>query len=310
MSIEEGIEPVEKLVEIRANQTASSPLVAIARSLWQVLTINKKIAIGSSIVLFFVLVAIIGPFMLPYNPMALSHTIKAPPSAAHWLGTANSGQDVFSQVVYGTRSSIFWGLLTGLLVMVISVIIGLVGGYFGGILDEILTLLTNIFLLIPSLALAIIAVAYFPRTPLTIAVVIISTNWCFNARILRAQTLSMRSREFVTAARACGESTWRIIFSEILPNEIGIVGAAFVSTVIFAILAWAALEFLGLGDPNSVSWGSMLYWASQSGAIFGGEWWWFLPPGLCIALVGVGLTLINIGIDEIIDPRLRTGHRA
>lgn len=308
MSINESVQTVDKIEKPPIIQPQTSPIAATARSIWNVLTINKKIAVGSGIVLFFILVAIFGPLVLPYNPMALSQTIKAPPSAAHWLGTANSGQDVFSQVIYGTRSSIFWGFLTGLLVMVISVIIGLIGGYFGGFLDELLTLLTNIFLLIPSLALAIIAVAYFPRTPLTIATVIIATNWCFNARVLRAQTLSMRSREFVTAARACGESTWRIIFAEILPNEIGIVAAAFVSTVIFAILAWAALEFLGLGDPNSVSWGSMLYWASQSGAIFGGQWWWFLPPGLCIALVGVGLTLINIGIDEVIDPRLRTGQ--
>jgi peptide/nickel transport system permease protein len=304
----EGLQSGNKLAKTYPTRTIISPISARARSIWNILTANKKIATGSGIVLFFILVAIIGPFLLPYNPMGLSQTIKAPPSAAHWLGTANLGQDVFSQLIYGTRGSIFWGLLTGASVMVVSVIIGLIGGYFGGLLDEFLTLLTNIFLLIPSLTLAIIAVAYFPRTPLTIATVIISTHWCFNARVLRAQTLSMRSREFVTAARASGESTWRIIFVEILPNEIGIVAASFVSTVIFAILAWAALEFLGLGDPNAVSWGSMLYWANQSGAIFGGQWWWFLPPGLCIALVGVGLTLINMGIDEIIDPRLRIGQ--
>lgn len=309
MSLEKSVQPAEKLAEsIFLEEKKASPLVTIGRALWKVITTNKKIMFGTYIILFFLFIAVIGPFILPYNPMALSQTIKAPPSAAHWLGTANSGQDVFSQLIYGTRSSIFWGFLTGFFVVTISVIIGLTGGYLGGLLDEFLTLLTNVFLLIPSLALAIIAVAYFPRTPLTIAAVIISTHWCFNARVLRAQTLSMRSREFVTAARAVGESFWRIIFVEILPNEVGIVAASFVSTTIFAILAWAALEFLGLGDPNSVSWGSMLYWASQSGAIFGGEWWWFLPPGLCIALVGVGLTLINIGIDEVIDPRLRTSH--
>jgi peptide/nickel transport system permease protein len=308
MSIKAGLQPGSRLAKNSTTRTPLSPIVAVARSIWDLLTTNKKIATGSGIVLFFIFVAIISPVMLPYNPMALSQTIKAPPSASHWLGTANLGQDVFSQLVYGTRSSIFWGFLTGMCVLIVSVIIGLIGGYFGGLLDEFLTLLTNVFLLIPSLMLAIIAVAYFPRTPLTIATVIISTHWCFNARVLRAQTLSMRSREFVTAARANGESTWRIIFVEILPNEVGIVAASFVSTVIFAILAWAALEFLGLGDPNAVSWGSMLYWANQSGAIFGGQWWWFLPPGLCIALVGVGLTLINIGIDEIIDPRLRIGH--
>jgi len=274
-------------------------------SIWAMLTANKKIAIGSGSVAFFLLIALIGPFFLPYDPTAFSSALKAPPSSAHWLGTATSGQDIFSQLIYGTRSSIFWSFLTGLFVVAISVVVGLIGGYFGGVIDEVLTLVTNIFLLTPSLVVAIIAVSYFPRTPLTIAIVIVSTHWCFNARVLRAQTLSMRSREFVTAARASGETTGRIIFAEILPNEIGIVAASFVSTVIFVILAWSALEFLGLGDPNSVSWGSMLYWASQSGAIFGGQWWWFVPPGLCIAALGASLTLINIGIDEVIDPRLR-----
>jgi len=124
--------------------------------------------------------------------------------------------------------------------------------------------------------------------------------------VLRAQTLSMRSREFVTAARACGETTWRIIFFEILPNEISIVAAQFVTTTIVVILSWAGLEFLGLGDGVTISWGSMLYWAQQADALFVGLWWWFVPPGFFIALFGAGLALINFGIDEIADPRLRS----
>jgi peptide/nickel transport system permease protein len=188
-------------------------------------------------------------------------------------------------------------------------LVGLVGGYFGGWIDDVLTLLTNVSLVLPALPLAIVLAAYLPRGPLTISLVIIFTNWAWQARVLRAQTLSMRSREFVTAARASGEHTWRIIFFEIFPNEIGIVVAGFVSTTIYVVLTWAALEFLGLGDGTIPSWGSILYWAQQAGALGGGLWWWFIPPGACIALLGAGLSLINFGIDEIADPRLRQDAR-
>jgi peptide/nickel transport system permease protein len=276
------------------------------RVIWKALTLNRKVAIGSGMVAFFILVAIFGPMFPLQNPNAVSHAYHAAPSAAHWLGTSTTGQDLFSQLVYGTRSTVFWGLLTGLLVTVFSILIGLTGAYLGGTVDEILSLLSNVFLMIPGLPLAIVLAAYFPRGPLTISLVILVVSWAWGARVLRAQTLSMRSREFVTAARASGETTWRIIFYEILPNEISIVAAQFVTTTIAVILAWAALEFLGLGDPSAVSWGSMLYWAEQADALFSGLWWWFVPPGLCIALFGAGLALINFGIDEISDPRLRS----
>jgi peptide/nickel transport system permease protein len=188
---------------------------------------------------------------------------------------------------------------------VLSVLVGLVGGYFSGLTDDSLTLVTNVSLVLPALPLAIVLAAYFPRGPLTISMVIIITSWAWQARVLRSQTLSLRSREFVTAARVGGENSWRIIFFEIFPNEISLVVAGFVSTTIFIILAWAALEFLGLGDGTIPSWGSMLYWAQQAGALGGGLWWWFVPPGLCIATLGAGLALINFGIDEVADPRLR-----
>jgi peptide/nickel transport system permease protein len=157
-----------------------------------------------------------------------------------------------------------------------------------------------------TLRLAIVLASYFPRGPLTIALVITFTSWAWGARVLRSQTLSMRSREFVTAARASGESRWRIIFAEIFPNEISIVAANFVSTTLYVILAEASLEFLGLGDATTVSWGSLFYWAQKDDALFLGQWWWFVPPGLCIALLGAGLALINNGIDEVADPRLRS----
>ena len=272
------------------------------------LTTNRKMAIGSVVVGFFILVGLFGPFLITTSPTATSHLFIAPPSSAHWLGTTVVGQDIFAQLIYGTRTSVFWGLGTGLMVTLLSVIVGLVGGYSSGWIDDVLTLITNVSLVLPALPLAIVLAAYFPRGPLTISLVIVFTNWAWQARVLRSQTLSMRNREFVTAARASGESTWRIIFHEIFPNEIGIVVAGFVSTTIYVILTWAALEFLGLGDNTIPSWGSMLYWAQQAGALGGGLWWWFVPPGACIALLGAGFSLINFGIDEIADPRLRVAR--
>src|SRR5215471_19241218 len=273
--------------------------------IWRAMTMNRKVAAGCAIVGFFIVVGLFGPFFMPYNPNATSSLFIAPPSAAHWLGTTVVGEDIFSQLIYGTRTSVFWGFATALVVTVLSVLVGLVGGYFSGLTDDVLTLLTNVSLVLPALPLAIVLAAYFPRGPLTITLVIIATNWAWQARVLRSQTLSMRSREFVTAARIGGEQTWRIIFYEIFPNEIGLVVAGFVSTTIYVVLIWAALEFLGLGDGTIPSWGGMLYWAQQAGALGGGLWWWFIPPGACIAILGAGLSLINFGIDEIADPRLR-----
>jgi peptide/nickel transport system permease protein len=273
--------------------------------IWRAMTSSPKVAIGSSIVGFFILVGLIGPFFMRYDPNATSHLFIASPSLEHWLGTTVVGEDIFSQLIYGTRTSVFWGLGTGVLVTLLSILVGLVSGYFGGWQDDVLTLLTNVSLVLPALPLAIVLAAYFPRGPLTISFVIVFTNWAWQARVLRSQTLSTRSREYVTAARISGESTWRIIFYEIFPNVIGLVVAGFVSTTIYVVLTWAALEFLGLGDGTIPSWGSMLYWAQQAGALGGGLWWWFIPPGFCIALLGAGLSLINFGIDEIADPRLR-----
>jgi peptide/nickel transport system permease protein len=277
----------------------------ILLSIWRAMTTSRRVAVGSAIVGFFIVVGLFGPFFMRYDPEATSNLFIAHPSAAHWLGTTVVGQDIFSQLIYGTRTSVLWGLGTGVLVTLLSLLVGLVSGYFGGWIDDVLTLLTNVSLVLPALPLAIVLAAYFPRGPLTISLVIIFTNWAWQARVLRAQTLSMRSREFVTAARSSGEHTWRIIFFEIFPNEIGIVVAGFVSTTIYVVLTWAALEFLGLGDGTIPSWGSILYWAQQAGALGGELWWWFIPPGACIALLGAGLSLINFGIDEIADPRLR-----
>jgi len=276
------------------------------KAIWHALTINRKVATGSAIVAFFFLVAIFGPMLLGSDPDVITHNFNLHTSAIHWLGTTNLGQDIFGQLIVGTQTSVLWGFVSGIIVTFLSVFIGLVGGYFGGFIDELLSLITNIFLVLPGLPLMIVLAAYVPPGPLTVSLVVALTSWAWGARVLRAQTLSLRAREFVTAARSNGESTWRIIFYELFPNQISLVAANFVSTMIQVILAQAALEFLGLGDISKASWGTLLYWASTSGALLGGQWWWFVPPGLCIAVLGAGLALINFGIDEVADPRLRS----
>jgi peptide/nickel transport system permease protein len=275
------------------------------------LAANPKVAIGLGIVGFFLLVAILGPLIIHQDPTALSSAVLQPPSSAHWLGTTQTGQDVFSQVVVGTRTSMLLGIGTGLMATIISVIVGLIAGYCGGLIDDMLSLVINIFLVVPAIPLAIIIAAYFPfRGPLPIAIIVTITGWAWGARVLRAQTLSLRRREFVEAARASGETTLRIIFAEILPNEIAVVAAGLVGTMIYAILAQVGLEFLGLGDVTTVSWGTIFYWAQNNEALLLGAWWWFLAPGLCVALLGAGLAFINFGIDELANPRLRKERRA
>ena len=226
------------------------------------------------------------------------------------MGTTQTGQDVFSQLVYGTRITLLVGFTVGLIATTISVTIGLIAGYFGGLVDDVLSLLMNVFLVIPSLPLAIVMAGYVTvRGPIPVAIVLVITGWAWGARVLRAQTLTMRQRDFVVAAKASGESPLRIIFSEILPNEIAIVCSSLIFTILYAILAEIGLEFLGLSDVNATSWGNILFWATNGNALLLEAWWWFAPAGLCIAILGAGLAFMNFGIDEITNPRLRDASR-
>jgi peptide/nickel transport system permease protein len=281
------------------------------RALWRALTANRKVALGVYILMVFAVVALVGPILVRQDPNAFSIDILESPSARHWLGTTQTGQDVFAQVIVGTRVSLLLGFITGIVTTIISVFIGLVSGYFGGWIDEVLSLFSNVFLVLPTLPLAIVLATFLPyKGPLTIGFVTVVTGWSWGARVLRAQTLSMRNREFVEAADISGEHPLRIIFVEIFPNEIAIVAAELLGTVIYAILAETGLEYLGLGDLNGVSWGTMFYWAANNDALLLGAWWWFVAPGLCIAVLGAGLAFINFGIDEIANPRLRTGKKS
>ena len=277
------------------------------RSPWRAVISNGKVMLGLIVIIFFSLLAIFGPFFVGSDVNAFGLDRSAPPSGEHLLGTTAYGQDVLAQVVVGARASVALGFSTGVIATIIAVIVGLVSGYVGGWLDEVLSVLSNVFLVLPALPLAIVLASFLPyKGPLTIGFVLIITGWSWGARVLRAQTLSMRNREFVTAAKSTGEPTWRIVFYEIFPGVIAVVVAQLLGTIIYAILAEAGLEYLGLGDLRGVSWGTMLYWAGNQDALALGYWWWFVPPGLCIAVLGAALAFVNFGIDEIANPRLRT----
>jgi len=261
---------------------------------------------GAAIVLFFILLSVVGPLIAPYNPSATSTAGLQAPSWSHLLGTTQSGQDVLSQLLDSAAPSLELGFLTAALATVLSVVIGVGSGYFVGIKGEALSSLANVFLVIPSLPLIIVLVAYLPsRGNVTMAVVISVTGWAWGARVIRAQTLSLRNRDDILAARATGEKTWRIMFVEMLPGLIPIIISGFLFTTVFAIVTEASLAFLGLSDINSWSWGTMLYWAENDQAFTLGAWWWYVAPGLCIGVIGMGLGFINLGIDDIINPRLR-----
>jgi peptide/nickel transport system permease protein len=265
-----------------------------------------KVILGLGLLAVFVLMAIIGPMVAPYDPSAIGPDTLAPPSAAHLLGTTTTGQDVLSQLLVGSRATLIVGFVAAAIATVLSIIVGISAGYYGGAGGELLSMLSNVFLVIPVLPLLVVLTAFLPGAgSLVVAVVISATSWAWGARVLRAQTLSLRKQDFVQAARAAGERGWRIILFEILPNEIAIVASSFLFTVIAAILADASLIFLGLGSTNQWSWGLILFWAQNNEAFTTGAWWWFIPPGLCIALTGTALALINFGIDELINPGLR-----
>jgi peptide/nickel transport system permease protein len=271
---------------------------------------SRRLVAGTCIVGVFTLVALAGPFFFP-NPDKLTGKDLAPPSLHHWLGTTQIGQDVFAQLVDSARATLVIGAGAGLLATVVSVILGISGGYAGGIVDEALSLLSNVVLVIPTLPLVIVILADVKASGLLPLIVIIAlTSWAAAARVLRAQTLSVRNREYVLAARASGERAWRIIFVEILPNELPIIVSNMIFGMIFAILTQAALAFIGLGDPTLLTWGNMLNLAYNGQALSIGAWWWFIPPGLCIALLGMGLALINFSLDELLNPRLRVYRAA
>ncbi|HEX9099792.1 MAG TPA: dipeptide/oligopeptide/nickel ABC transporter permease/ATP-binding protein [Candidatus Dormibacteraeota bacterium] len=298
---------------------------------------SPQVLVGLVILAVFGVVAIIGRWIAPYSPNATDEThwvqhilvpgtgsdtgfpaqyypLPLPPSAAHWLGTTVFAQDAWSQLLASTQATLFVGLLAAAIATVLSVLIGVSAGYLGGAADEGLSLVANVFLAIPGLPLLIVIADYVPAAGSSIvlvAAIIAVTTWAYTARTLRAQTLSLRNRDFVEAARVSGEGRSRIILVEVLPNLIPIVAASFLFTTLSAIGAYIVIAFLGLaGSPTSSppglwNWGEMLREGFANNAVRSGWWWWWAPPGAFIALLGTGLALLNFGIDEFINPRLR-----
>lgn len=293
-------------------QTADAPKVtsvaqAQPKRMRLVFLRNAKSATGVSILAFFTLLAVIGPWVAPYDPNALGPDVMQGPSIQHWLGTTNTGQDIFSQILVGTRGVMVVGFSAGIIATALAVVMGITAGFVGGIGDDLLSALANVFLVIPQIPLVIIIAGQMTKSSqLIIALVIAITGWAWGARVLRAQTLSLRQRDFVEAARAGGESLPRIILFEILPNLTAIIASSFISTVTAAVLAEVTLAFIGVTSISDWNWGTILFWAQSNQALFRGAWWWFVPAGLCIALLGMSLALINFGIDEFVNPRLRS----
>jgi peptide/nickel transport system permease protein len=270
---------------------------------------SPKVLAGIFILLVFVVMTIVGPWIAPYDPSSNAFPPNLHPSAAHWLGTTSLGQDIWSQLLDGARATMVVGFVAGLAATMLSVVVGVAAGYLGGVPDEGLSLLSNVFLAIPGLPLLIVIDSYLPSSSrsnaVLIGIVISLTGWAYGARIMRAQTLSLRKRDFVEAARIVGEGRSRIIFAEVVPNLLAIIASSFLFTMLYAIGAYVALAYLGLTSTAVWNWGTMLYWAQANNAPLTHQWWWFMPPGICIALVGTGLALLNFGIDEFINPRLR-----
>jgi peptide/nickel transport system permease protein len=272
---------------------------------------SPKVIAGIVILGVFVLLTVIGPWIAPYTPNSSLFVPNQGPSAAHLLGTTALGQDILSQLLVGARATMVVGLVAGLAATALSVIVGVTAGYLGGTADDGLSLASNVFLAIPGLPLLIVIDSYLPQSArsnsLLIGAVIALTGWAWGARVLRALTMSLRNRDFVEASRIIGEGRLRIILSEVVPNVLPVIASSFLFTMLYSIGIFVALAYLGVTSTSVWNWGTMLYWAQSNNAPLVGQWWWFVPPGLCIAFVGMGLALVNFGIDEFIDPRLRGG---
>ena len=267
---------------------------------------NRKVKAGLTLFAAILALAIIGPLFTPYGPLEPTGEAGRPPSLEHPLGTNTFTYDVYAQTVYGLRSSLLIGFLGGLIATVIGILIGLAAGYMGGLVDEFLMMLTNIFLVIPTLALLIVIAAYIEYRGIMIESLIIGlTSWPWTARAVRAQTLSLKNREFVLVARMSGASGLRIMVGEILPNMFSYAIMVFILQFGGAILYAIGLDFLGLGPTKGISLGLILQQAVLWNAVQLGMWWWAIPPGLIIALLLASLYTINTGMDEVLNPRLR-----
>lgn len=269
---------------------------------------NLMARIGMFIILFFVLMAVFGPMILPFKTTDIASSRAAvfnPPSAAHWLGTDNQGRDVLAYLMSGARTSLFVGVMATVISMVLGTVIGIVSGYVGGWVDTLLMRVTDFFLVLPWLPFCMVLAAILGNSMWNIILVIGLTGWAGTARIIRAQTLSVKQRQYVERTISIGAGKGHIMLRHILPNVFPLVFSESILIVSSSILTETSLAFLGLGDPTRPSWGAMLNDAYSTGAMTNGAWWYFITPGVCVILVALGFTLMGYAFDEILNPKLK-----
>jgi peptide/nickel transport system permease protein len=267
---------------------------------------NRKLLVGLGVVLVFLALAVAGPLINSHGPNEYVGPPAQRPSAAWWFGTTMFGQDVFAQFVHGLRSTFLVGLLGGALAAVIGMAIGFTAGYRGGAVDEGLNMVTNVVLVIPTLAVLLIIATYLKvRGVVPEAIFIGLFSWPWVARAIRAQTFSLRSRDFVDLARLSGAGGARIVFREIAPNMSSYLFMTFILLFGGSVLTAATLDFIGLGPTDGMSLGLMMNNAVLWSALPLGLWWWFIPPGLGITLIVGSLYIMNVGLDEVFNPKLR-----
>jgi len=267
---------------------------------------NNKLKIGAFVLLAFILLTLVGPMLTDYKLNDYIGPPSAPPSSEYWFGTTTFGQDVFTQFVYGLRASFIVGIVGGGLGTLIGILVGFTAGYRGGWVDEVLNMITNIVLVIPTLAILLIVVAYLDvRGVFAESVFIGCTAWPWAARAIRAQTFSLRCRDFVDLARLSAKNPWKIIFTEVAPNMMSYLLLVFILQFGGAILIAATLDFIGLGPTSGISLGLMMNNAVLWSALILGTWWWFIPPGIAIMAIVGALYVTNVGLDEVFNPKLR-----
>jgi peptide/nickel transport system permease protein len=275
---------------------------------WRVFRQSRMGMVGLVLLSAFILLALAAPLLVSPEDLSVSDPPGEPfqpPSLEFPLGTDDFGRSVLDLVIYGSRISLAVGFAATVMTMTVGASVGIIGGYYGGRTDTVMNALTNWFLVIPWIPLAIVLASILGQSLFNTILVIGITSWAGTARLVRADTLSVKERPYVERARALGSSNWHLVSRHILPNVMPVIFANTVLTVALAILAETTLSLLGLGDPSSISWGGIIFDAFDAGALSAGLWWWLIPPGVCICLVTLGFTMCGYALDEVLNPKIR-----
>jgi len=283
------------------------PVNSAVRRIWRAVRRNRKATAGAILLFFFCFLGLFPGLIAHDDPTAEIYGRSMGISSAHLLGTTAYGQDIFAQVVWGTRQVLIIAFGAGLAATAIAAIIGVTAAYVGGATDGVLNLITDVLLVIPLFPLLIVIAAYVQNSGTLVLITVLTlTGWSYTARQLRSQALSVRNRDFLEAARVRGERAVYVVCVEILPTMTSLLVAAFLTNALYAVLFASSLQFIGLGDPNATSWGTMLYWAQNNEALQTGQYMWAVAPGVCIAALGTAFALLNYAFDEIGNPALRS----